>query len=644
MQRMRLAKGLIYIEGQKRLQLMRKHVNGKYQLEGEDGEIVNVSFDEMLKKWRTAEWVIDINSLGSSTEIFFLSTPADFASLPLKSQRTIQRRKTYLDAIKPEKNKFNREKWNDVICSTAAELKDESPPDASSVQLWWRRYKISKSIHALLPLQKARKDFKTDKRYVFFEEAIKTIFLNKQKLVKINVVKEINRIIKNHNNLNSDTQVKKIATSTVYRWIDELEQDLVEATRLGAETARIKHRVVMGGLKINTPLERIELDHTPVDALIIDTDTLLPIGRPWLTLIIDVATRMILGFYVSFNHPNANSVLQALKMAILPKDGILNDLEDINGVWPAMGIPILLVVDNGMDLHSLALQQACFEMQIELMFTPAKTPFAKGAIERMIGTLNRELIHSLPGTVFSNIGERGEYDAESKAAIDYQTLYKIIVKWIVEIYHNRPHKSLQGKTPLEVWTEKSQKMVLELPANPQVLEVITGIPATRTVFHYGIELDGLHYNSRELQEIRRSFGDNLKVQLKFYEDQVGFIHVLDWKINEYFRVDCVHMEFAHIHRQTYRLTRADARKRYGERHTIPQLLDSLTEIQEIIKQAVKDKKMGQRKQAARHKKNDSNSTFQDKNKDIPEQKGPNLPPGLDDDLPDIDTKNLDDES
>jgi putative transposase len=187
-------------------------------------------------------------------------------------------------------------------------------------------------------------------------------------------------------------------------------------------------------------------------------------------------------------------------------------------------------------------------------------------------------------------------------------------------------------------------MVLELPANPQLLDVITGIPASRTVFHYGIELDGLHYNSRELQEIRRSVGESLKVQLKFYEDQVGFIHVLDPKINEYFRVDCVHMEFAHIHRQTYRLTRADARKRYGERHTIPQLLDSLSEIQEIIKQAVKDKKMGQRKLAARHKSHDTNATFEDKNNDIPAQKGPELPPGLDDDLPDIDTKNLDDES
>ena len=645
MQRMRLAKGLVFIEGQRRLQLMRKIVNGNYQLETEEGELLNITFIDMLSHWRKGDWVIDINSLGSSnSEIFFLSTPKDFASLPMKSQQLIVGRKLYIDAVNPEYNKFNYAKWTENIQAFAAEVNDDSPPNATTVLGWWRRFKVSKSIHSLLPIARTRKDFKTDTRYVFFEEAIKTIFLNKQKLVKINVVKEVNRVIKNHNKLNPEVLVKKIATSTVYRWIDELEQDLVEATRLGAETARIKQRVAMGGLKIDTPLERIELDHTPIDALIIDADTLLPLGRPWLTLIIDVATRMILGFYISFNNPSAHSVLQALKMAILPKDGILNDLDDINGIWPAMGIPILLVVDNGMDLHSLALQQACFEMQIQLMFTPAKTPFTKGAIERMIGTLNRELIHILPGTVFSNIGERGEYDAENKAAIDYETLYKIIVKWIVEIYHNRPHKGLQGKTPLEVWTEKSQSMVLELPANPQLLEVITGIPASRTVFHYGIELDGLHYNSRELQEIRRSYGENLKVQLKFYEDQIGFIHVLDPKINEYFRVDCVHMEFAHIHRQTYRLTRADARKRYGERHSIPQLLDSLSEIQEIIKQAVKDKKMGQRKQAARHKKNDSNSTFEEKNKDTPAQKTPDLPPGLDDVLPDIDTKNLDDES
>lgn len=640
----RIVKGLVFIEGNTRLQLIRKLVNGNYQLETEEGEIVNLTFDEMLKKWRTMEWVIDIRSIGASTEVFFLSTPADFASLPEKSQQIIKRRKYYLDAVKPEINKFNHGKWAVIIRNSALEIKDDAPPEATTVLGWWKRFKITKSVHTLLPVAKARKNYKTDKRYSFFEEVIKTIFLNKQKVVKINVVKHIKAIINKHNNLHPDAPVIQIATSTVYRWIDELEQDLVEASRLGAETARIKQRVAMGGLKITAPLARVELDHTPIDAIIIDAETLLPIGRPWLTLIIDVATRMILGFYISFNNPSAHSVLQALKMAIMPKDGVLQDLQDIKGIWPVMGIPILLVVDNGMDLHSEALKLACFEMGIQLMFTPAKTPFTKGSIERMIGTLNRELIHMLPGTVFSNISERGEYDAEENAAIDNKTLHKLIVKWIVEIYHNRPHKGLNGKTPLEVWTEKIQGMVLELPANPQLLDVITGIPATRTVFHYGIELDGLHYNSRELQEIRRSYGDNIKVQLKFYEDQVGFVHILDPKVNEYFRVDCVHLEFANVHRETYRLTRANARKRYGERHSIQQLLESLLDIQEMIKTAIKDKKMGQRKQAARLQMQDSKSVFEAKNKGVVESKNAELPSGLDDVLPDLGTRKIGDES
>ena len=112
MLRFRMAKGLVFIEGNKRLQLIRKLVNGNYQLESEEGEIVNISYEEMLKKWRTMEWVIDIKSLGQSVEIFYLSTPADFASLSLKNQKIIERKKHYIDSVKPEINKFNHEKWS----------------------------------------------------------------------------------------------------------------------------------------------------------------------------------------------------------------------------------------------------------------------------------------------------------------------------------------------------------------------------------------------------------------------------------------------------------------------------------------------------------------------------------------------------
>lgn len=630
-----MAKGLVFIEGNKRLQLIRKLVNGNYQLESEEGEIVNISYEEMLKKWRTMEWVIDIKSLGQSAEIFYLSTPADFASLSLKNQKIIERKKHYIDSVKPEINKFNHEKWSELISIAAREINDQNPPDATSVLNWWKRFKNGKSILSLLRLPKAKKEFENDPRYVFFEDAIKTLFLTKQKLKKINVVKEVNLLIKNHNGKNPHEPIKKIATSTVYRWIDNLEQDLVEASRLGAETARIMHRVSYGGLKIKELLERVELDHTPIDALIIHEETMIPLGRPWLTLLIDTCSRMILGFYISYNTPSAHSVLQALKMAIMPKDGILADHEDVKGIWPAMGVPFLLAVDNGMDLHSEGLKQACFEMGIQLMFMGAKSPFQKGTIERMIGTLNRELIHILPGTVFSNVDERGEYDAENNAAIDLKTLNKLILKWIVEIYHNRPHKGLLGKTPLEVWTEKSQDKIFELPANPQLLEVITGIPASRAIFHYGIELEGLNYNSRELQEIRRSLGGNPKIELKFYEEQVGYIHVLNPKTNEFIRVDCVHLEFQQIHRHTYRLTRANARKRYGERHTIAQLLDSLKEIQDIISEAIKNKKMATRKFAAKLKSGIEKTSSQESNHE--------LPPGLEDDLPEIITKKMEDE-
>jgi hypothetical protein len=38
------------------------------------------------------------------------------------------------------------------------------------------------------------------------------------------------------------------------------------------------------------------------------------------------------------------------------------------------------------------------------------------------------------------------------------------VKWIVDVYHNKPHRGLAGKTPLEVWWELEPERIIELPA------------------------------------------------------------------------------------------------------------------------------------------------------------------------------------
>jgi putative transposase len=69
------------------------------------------------------------------------------------------------------------------------------------------------------------------------------------------------------------------------------------------------------------PLERVECDETKLDLMVIDTETRLPLGRPWLTTMIDVCTKMITGFYLSFHPPGYLSVMRCLLHAIRPKWG-----------------------------------------------------------------------------------------------------------------------------------------------------------------------------------------------------------------------------------------------------------------------------------------------------------------------------------
>jgi putative transposase len=84
----------------------------------------------------------------------------------------------------------------------------------------------------------------------------------------------------------------------------------------------------------------------------------------------------------------------------------------------------------------------------------------------MIGTAIGE-VHLLPGTTFSNIQEKGDYDAEGKACM---TL-KEFERWFalqVGIYHRTIHSSL-GVPPMTAWQDDQGKRVaaLRLPADEE---------------------------------------------------------------------------------------------------------------------------------------------------------------------------------
>ena len=89
----------------------------------------------------------------------------------------------------------------------------------------------------------------------------------------------------------------------------------------------------------------MQADHTPVDVIVVDERHRLPVGRPYVTVAIDVASRCVVGMVVTLEAPSATSVGLCLAHAAADKRPWLERLE-VEAAWPMSGKPRELYVDN----------------------------------------------------------------------------------------------------------------------------------------------------------------------------------------------------------------------------------------------------------------------------------------------------------
>ncbi len=89
--------------------------------------------------------------------------------------------------------------------------------------------------------------------------------------------------------------------------------------REGAAAAGNQFRQVSGSLRTERPLQVVQIDHTKVNLMLVDDVTRACIGRPWLTLALDVHTRTVLGLHLSLDAPSATAAALAVAQAVLPK-------------------------------------------------------------------------------------------------------------------------------------------------------------------------------------------------------------------------------------------------------------------------------------------------------------------------------------
>ncbi len=106
-----------------------------------------------------------------------------------------------------------------------------------------------------------------------------------------------------------------------------------------------------GSLVAKYPLEIVQVDHTQADVVLVSEYDRKVIGRPWLTVALDVATRCVLSFYVGMDRPGAATVGLLLTRAALSKAPWLAKIE-ADAEWPMRGIPRVLHLDNATEFKS----------------------------------------------------------------------------------------------------------------------------------------------------------------------------------------------------------------------------------------------------------------------------------------------------
>jgi len=156
------------------------------------------------------------------------------------------------------------------------------------------------------------------------------------------------------------------------------------AARHGRTAAVKRFRSVLQHRTTNAPLERVEIDHTPLDLMVIDDDSGLPLGRPYITACIDDYTRCLLGIYISFEPPSNFTVSRCLMHAFIPKTELHVKFPAIQNQWSAHGVMRELVVDNGQEFHSTSFENACFSLGIEIHYSARKVAWFKGKVEQTL--------------------------------------------------------------------------------------------------------------------------------------------------------------------------------------------------------------------------------------------------------------------
>ena len=484
MNRIQLRKGLCLLLHNRRYIIEQRLPNGEIQLKNlltntysnlKETVLINLLFKGELQFLED-----DYSSLKQLEKKRY--SDKDFTELSEALREEAKRKYTYVSRVlELTPNKQTATTLKPIIVQVSQEINDNQPPSWVTLYRWYKRYLTSgKDIRSLIPLNSGKGNrhsrLNPEVRQII-KEAIESVYLNMAQAEGMDVYDRVIININQSNRIRETLGQEKLQiphVSTIYRVIAKLDPYETAIARYGSRIASSIYDPVKLGPRPQRPLERVEIDHTKLPLFVVDTETRLPIGTPWLTSAIDKYSGVNLGYYASFTPPSYLSVMQCLLHAIQTKDYLRASYPNVENNWDTYGLPEVIVVDNGKEFYSTSFEDACLSLGIVVQYSPPKMPWYKSAVERYFGALNTQLLSHQPGKTFANFMQQNDYNSKKNAVVSFEALQEILQIFIVDIYNQSSHPQL--KSPRQkVWSKSIASFPPALPPSRKLLKLLSTV-------------------------------------------------------------------------------------------------------------------------------------------------------------------------
>lgn len=430
----------------------------------------------------------------------------------------------------------------DLIRSVADEL-DDKAPHWQTVRGWYKSYKdAGNRIKGLFPNHRS----KGNRTQKIQNEVLDIINKQSKRYFQLSqprmstIVKNVQDKVRELNIKNPHLELKVPSYNTIKLRVLKKPYSSIKKARAGSRAVEAEQASALNEFESSRVLQRVEIDHTQLDIHVVHDEYKTLQGRPYITILIDHYSSMVLGFQISFECPSFASLSMACANAFLKKEEFLKHYQ-VNADWPAHGIPEVIVADNGKEFWSDNFSSVVEEVGSLLQYSPVRKANYKGRVERFFGIVNTMLLDDLPGVVRKS-GKSGDgYDARNNAKITLKEFKQYFIYWLVNVYHHEPLTRNQ-MTPYELWNDSEKNLPIPEENEYELLPILMGSD-TRILNGRSIHKFNLVYESEMVLDLFRRYGKK-EVTIKYNPFDLGFILVLDSLNQTYLKAYATNFTYA----------------------------------------------------------------------------------------------------